>query len=355
MIDQKGLFGHSSQINRRDFIRFFGLGAAGLILPLKSLDRVNYFPTPRTAGRVLGRVTEDRYYLHQNPDQQSEVIRELEKDSVFEITGLRLNQDTQSRNRLWYQIEGTGYAHSSRIQPVREQFNPVDTIILEDGTLGEITIPFVDAYKGFEKKQTPIYRFYYASTIWIVGRVVDADSQVWYKVMDDLYYNHYYVPAKSVRLVPASELTPISPKIAPEDKKLIVDLATQWLTAYEHDEVVYRTRLSSGVRMEEGGFATPVGHYRTTHKRPCRHMFTQPSEFGTGFDLPGVPWVSYFTRDGVAFHGTYWHNDFGVPHSHGCINLRPQDAKWVYRWTNPNVPPGRYYYSEIHGTRVIIQ
>jgi lipoprotein-anchoring transpeptidase ErfK/SrfK len=75
----------------------------------------------------------------------------------------------------------------------------------------------------------------------------------------------------------------------------------------------------------------------------------------TGFDLPGVPWVSYFTSNGVAFHGTYWHNDFGVPHSHGCINLTPEAAKWVYLWTTPAVPPKEYVYSDNHGTRVIIR
>jgi len=52
------------------------------------------------------------------------------------------------------------------------------------------------------------------------------------------------------------------------------------------------------------------------------------------YDLPGVPWVSYF-NGGIAIHGTYWHNDYGRPWSHGCINVLPQDAKWFYRWALP--------------------
>ncbi len=55
-----------------------------------------------------------------------------------------------------------------------------------------------------------------------------------------------------------------------------------------------------------------------------------------GFDLPGVPWVLYITESGISFHGTYWHNDYGRPHSHGCINLAPQAAKWLFRWTTTN-------------------
>jgi lipoprotein-anchoring transpeptidase ErfK/SrfK len=59
----------------------------------------------------------------------------------------------------------------------------------------------------------------------------------------------------------------------------------------------------------------------------------------SAYELPGVPWVSFFTETGVAFHGTYWHNDFGRPKSHGCINMQTDEAKWLYRWTRPEISP----------------
>jgi lipoprotein-anchoring transpeptidase ErfK/SrfK len=71
-----------------------------------------------------------------------------------------------------------------------------------------------------------------------------------------------------------------------------------------------------------------------------------------GYDLPGVPWISYITESGISFHGTYWHNNFGRPRSHGCINLTPQDAKWIYRWTLPSVPAEEQEVIESTGTRV---
>ena len=74
-----------------------------------------------------------------------------------------------------------------------------------------------------------------------------------------------------------------------------------------------------------------------------------------GFDLPGVPWVSYFTERGVAFHGTYWHNDYGRPRSHGCVNLTPAAAKWIYRWTNPVVPPEKQRMVKSFGTIVNVR
>jgi lipoprotein-anchoring transpeptidase ErfK/SrfK len=56
------------------------------------------------------------------------------------------------------------------------------------------------------------------------------------------------------------------------------------------------------------------------------------------YELPGIPWVSFFEPiTGVAFHGTYWHTNFGNSMSHGCVNLTCEDALWIYRWSNPQV------------------
>jgi len=62
--------------------------------------------------------------------------------------------------------------------------------------------------------------------------------------------------------------------------------------------------------------------------------------------------VSYITKSGVSFHGTYWHNDFGTPRSHGCINLTPQAAKWVLRWTSPAISPWNQLVLKDYGTSV---
>lgn len=339
-------------ISRRDFLKTCGLGIAGLMLPTVLLHRNGSAPQE---GHLLGRVTRSAYGLYAEPQEESRLLRTMDLDSIWRITQVTVGEDDSRANRIWYELDGVGFAHSGRIQPVRKQINPVDTTIPDDGCLGEITMPYVDAYSSLKADRFIVYRFYYGSTFWVLSRLTDEAGSVWYQLLDDRYYRVFYVPAYYVRLVPDAELAPISPEVAPEDKRLVVDLATQSVTAYEGERAVFMARISSGVRLKEGGFATPRGYYRTTRKRPCRHMANGPSAFGSGFDLPGVPWVSYFTSDGVAFHGAYWHNNFGVPHSHGCINMTPQAAKWIYRWTNPTVPPAFYYYSDITGTRVIVQ
>jgi hypothetical protein len=328
---------------------------AGLLLPDRLLSRLDAVTNPHRKYRLLGRVQQDGYPLYQAPTAGSDIIQEMAMDSVYNITKVTICDDKASTNRIWYELDGQGYAHSRQIQPVRMKFNAPAKIIPETGCLGEVSIPYVDAYSSMDAHRKLVYRFYYESTFWVTERMVAEDGTVWYQLLDDRNYAKWYVPAYYVRLVPKTELTAISPEIPYEEKKLVVDLNQQSLTAYVGEKIVSIMRISSGIRMKEGGFTTPQGFYRTTRKRPCRHMYTPPSEHGSGFDLPGVPWVSYFTSDGVAFHGTYWHNDFGVPHSHGCINMTPQTAKWIYRWTTPSVPSDQYFYADDHGTRVVIQ
>jgi lipoprotein-anchoring transpeptidase ErfK/SrfK len=118
-----------------------------------------------------------------------------------------------------------------------------------------------------------------------------------------------------------------------------VDLGTQTVTAFEDETPVLVARCASGA----GNTKTPLGDFRTYHKSPSVHMTNQGDAIENIFDLPGVPWCSFFTGTGIAFHGTYWHNDYGRPRSHGCINLKSEDAKFIYRWTSPVVPPGVDY------------
>ena len=83
-------------------------------------------------------------------------------------------------------------------------------------------------------------------------------------------------------------------------------------------------------------------------------MATGTDVVGPEYNLPGVPWCSYFTESGAALHGTYWHNDFGRRNSAGCVNLTPANAKKLYRWTRPTAASSDRYLAADTGTRLII-
>ncbi len=134
-------------------------------------------------------------------------------------------------------------------------------------------------------------------------------------------------------------------------KRIDVDLRTQQLACYEYDKVVFSTDISSGLEglsMTEST-ATPAGDHNILVKMPSKHMQGGGHLSSTVEPLPGVPWDSFFTTEGHAFHGTYWHDNFGVPMSHGCVNMRPEDSKWLFRWTTPVWSPDDEMFWERRG------
>jgi lipoprotein-anchoring transpeptidase ErfK/SrfK len=102
-----------------------------------------------------------------------------------------------------------------------------------------------------------------------------------------------------------------------------VDLSNQRLVAYEGDTPVYWVTVSTGL----AGTPTVTGQYRIYVKYPAQTMS------GPGYYLPDVPYVMYFYL-GYGIHGTYWHNNFGQPMSHGCVNTPTPDAQWLYNWAD---------------------
>jgi lipoprotein-anchoring transpeptidase ErfK/SrfK len=334
-------------ISRRDFLKLAGAGLLGLLLPQFDLEptRAQFSPDQQ------GRVTTATLSVYDTPALTGKVVRAYWRDIVLPITGTVISEDETAYNRVWYKIGEDGYAYSGAIQPVRTVLNQPTNILPEEGALAEVTVPYTDARWDAEKDKEFAYRFYYETTHWAVGLVQDADSNPWYKVYDDKWKFHYYAQAEHLRIIPNAELSPLSPDFPGQLKRVEVRLNEQVAIAYEDQNPVFMTRIASGGRFRNGTYSTPVGHHMTYHKRPFRHMAAGDLA-SNGYDLPGVPWVSYITETGVALHGTYWHNDFGHTRSHGCINLTSQAAKWLYRWTQPVVPPNEQMVYEKYGTGV---
>jgi hypothetical protein len=174
---------------------------------------------------------------------------------------------------------------------------------------------------------------YYASVHHVIGVELDEAGFRWYKVRDDKKgARPYYVLARHVRRISPQDFAPISQGA---DKRIVVTLDEQRIDCYEGETVVFSTLTSSG----GGGYGTPRGEWAVVYKQPARHMYSDPEleSFSDPdyFDLPGVPFNIFFTTMGHAIHGTYWHGDYGRPRSHGCLNVTPEAARWMYRWTDP--------------------
>jgi lipoprotein-anchoring transpeptidase ErfK/SrfK len=160
------------------------------------------------------------------------------------------------------------------------------------------------------------------------GRGVDIN-----KLSGDLYNQVLSGSAGSIGLVtfvvPKGEVTK-NPHAMPgryEGRYIDVNLSEQTLYAFEGTKLVNQFLISSGI----SSHPTPTGEYHVYNKTRSQTMD------GPGYSLPHVEWISWWSGD-YSIHGTYWHNNFGHPMSHGCINASNGNAEWIYNWDEVGTP-----------------
>jgi lipoprotein-anchoring transpeptidase ErfK/SrfK len=320
-------------ISRREFLKLGGLALTGLAF-------TSYLPEFTEFEDIdLVRVATDSVSVYVQPDDQSRIVRTWMRDDLVHVYET-VRAATPGYNPIWYRVFG-GYMHRARLQKVWLHYNVPLTTVPETKLLAEVTVPFAQAYK-YDKWQgwQTVFRLYYGTIHWIVGVDTGPDGEPWYRIQDELDESIYLAPAVQMRPIPADEIAPISPEVPMGKKRIDVDLRTQILTCYEYDQAVLTTDVASGLEglsLDEST-ATPAGEHNVLVKMPSKHMGGGGHFSASREPLPGVPWTSFFTAEGHAFHGTYWHDNFGVPMSHGCINMRTDEAKWLFRWSQPPTP-----------------
>ncbi len=335
-------------LSRRDFLKLSGLGLAGLLASPLHFDVDDPFAAQQ------GRVTVRTVWVYEQPTIESAKVSLSQRDALLDITNTAVSDDVTAHNRIWYHVGNGGYVYSGNIQPVRTILNAPQMDIPKEGLLAEVSVPYTDAHIAPDQESDVAYRMYYETTHWVKAAVAnEMDGQVWYQVRDDKWDKLYYARAEHIRIMSEDELAPISPEVSNREKKIVVRLKQQLTIAYENNVPVFVAPVSTGGVLRVGTYTTPEGNFITYYKRPSRRMAAGDIA-STGFDLPGVPWVQYITENGISFHGTFWHNDFGRPRSHGCINLSMSASKWLYRWTSPQVAFSREFSYGGVGTKVEI-
>jgi len=276
-------------------------------------------------------------------------------DDVFlwkqEVIAQQLDQNRI--NQRWVETP-EGYIYADYLQKVehvlQEPLNQLPITTTGDrGMWVEVVTPYTQL--DFEKPPSQHWartavrpRIYYSQVFWAfkIRTAPDTDKiqyclkEKWGSLGDE-----YWVDASVCRQITPEEITPITPDA--EDKRIIVDLNYQTLTCFEGDQEVFFTKVTTGgYNYEEEKWLTPLGAHTIWRKMVSTHM--SAGEAVGNYDIPGVAWTTLFDNNGAAVHATYWHNYYGTARSHGCVNARPEDAKWVWRWTQPAVP---YYPGEV--------
>ena len=337
-------------VSRRSFLRLAALGMGGWLL--RSIRRAQNpveFPTHNTLGRVcVGKVD-----LKEKPDQDSKTLGALYEDAVIVWQREVVGRKPYYINQRWIETPD-GFIYSPYIQPVQNlpqtPVNQLRQTKLGEGMWAQVMIPYVDIVldnkpsshswiKAKVDENQPI-RLYYEQVFWVDRIRTDEQGKVFYHINPNYYggVDMFWIPAESMRPITPEEIAPIHPDTT--DKRIVVDVIQQCLSCYEGKTEVYYCRVSTGAKFDMYGnpvdkWSTPIGKLKIFLKYLSLQM--SGGTTGAGYDLPGIGWTSIFAPGGVAIHSTFWHNDYGVPRSHGCVNVTPEDAKWIFRWSLPVV------------------
>lgn len=256
-----------------------------------------------------------------DPTEMTPIQSLLPPDSWVSI-----DAQVQSDGQLWYRIDRSGYVLASEVvtDSVPSLFQGI--VITGDvpSAVGFVVADELNvrARPGTADDNPPVAGVSRYQPINVEGSEVAPDGTLWYRIGENQYVRDKFVRVAYPVARPA--------EIPPTDRWIAVDVAQQALTAYEGDRMVFATLVSTG----REPWVTPQGLFRIWVKLQTGRMQGGEVERGDNYYLQDVPWIMYFNRD-VGLHASYWHDNFGTPRSHGCVNLSPLDAKWFYEWTSP--------------------
>ena len=376
----------NQNLSRRDFLKLAGVGLGVVAFrPPKTFD-FESLSAPRRlpqlpSSAIIGRVLENGIDLRSQPTNDETVTTSLAKlaaDTLVEWGRQVVGNVIGGLSNQRYVETPQGYIYSSVLQPTRNLPNTPLTEMPagQKGFWAEVTVPYVElthegvvASPWLQDHITYNFRpkLYYGQVVWI-DQVRTTSGFPEYRWNEDVPHGYgygaygelFWADGAGFKVLTDADVAPISPDVDPNEKKIDANLDYQTLSCYEGNKEVYFCRISSGLGYDPSTgqtsdkLATPVGNLLTHWKIISLNMTA--GTFQSGYSTPAVPWSTMISGDGVAIHGAFWHNAFGEKRSHGCINVSPEDAKWIFRWTTPYVSLAQ---SEIrislpdHGTIVV--
>jgi hypothetical protein len=376
----------NQKLSRRDFLKLTGVGLGAFVFRPPKTFKFESLSAPRRLpdfpkSEIIGRVLENGIDLRSQPTNDETAttsIAELAADTLVEWGRQVVGNVIGGLSNQRYVETPQGYIYSSVLQPTRNLPNTPLTEMPagQKGFWAEVTVPYIElAHEGVVASpwlQDHIaYNFrpklYYGQVVWI-DQIRTTNGFPEYRWNEDVphgygygaYGEFFWGDGAGFKVLTDADVAPIDPDIDPNEKKIDANLDYQTLSCYEGTREVYFCRISSGLGYDPSTgqasdkLATPVGNLLTHWKIMSLNMTA--GTFQSGYSTPAVPWSTMISGDGVAIHGAFWHNAFGEKRSHGCINVSPEDAKWIFRWTTPYIALAQ---SELrvslpdHGTIVI--
>jgi len=255
-------------------------------------------------------------------------------DQLWSGTDVDIFHEEEVTGDIWYLIGEDRWVHSGWVR-VLERFTPALVAAPMAGLPDPVDLPVgwvvsqvlqVRSEPGATVENPPVDELVHNQVLPILETRQSA-GRPWYRIGQDRWVDGAYVAVARFKPRPST--------IGSQERWVGVSLKEQTAVAYEGDQPVYAVMVASGLP----GTPTVQGIFRTWSRLPTGRMT------GPGYYLEDVTWTCYF-YSGYSLHAAYWHDGFGAPRSHGCVNLSPYDAWWLFEWSKPGGPdsPTVYVY-----------
>ena len=268
--------------------------------------------------RWYGRLA-DNAIVYSSPSRAAAVLRNVGDGYLFATVLGQLQNDAAE---TWYEINPGEFVHENDIQLAQvsdcqgvvaasQPRRPFGWVVQEVRPS-----PLPDKEPDPDIEKLPRYTF-----VEIYGAVQGQDGWIWYDIGDGRWTKQTYFSIVDV--------DPRPDEVGEEEFWVEVDLYEQTFAAYEGDRLVYATLISSGLNR----WPTNEGLFQVWDRFREYKMSGAEGKVDYYF-LEDVPYIMYFDDlNGIALHGTYWHDRFGYKHSHGCVNMPIKDAEWTFNWS----------------------
>jgi L,D-transpeptidase catalytic domain len=281
-------------------------------------------PAPREDSlidrRWYGRLA-DNANVYAEPSRSAAIVRNVGDGYLFATVNSWADNDA---GETWYNINYGEYVHQDDINLVdQSDFQGVEISSQPERPFGWVVADFFPSTEPDGEPDESLPRVIRYTFVEIYDIVLGEDDWLWYDIGNGRWVKQTYFSIVDV--------SPRPEDVGENEFWVEVDLYEQTFAAYEGDQMVYATVISSGLNR----WPTREGLFQVEEQNRFREYKMSGAEGRIDYYfLEDVPYIMYFDMyNGIALHGTYWHDRYGYKQSHGCVNMTILDAEWTFNWS----------------------
>jgi lipoprotein-anchoring transpeptidase ErfK/SrfK len=300
-----------------------GLARQGLYLPLKPLPVIPADPSLNQMDQSYLKISATSITFYDTLDDA--VAHRASNTVNSHLIYLSKLQRVVKDNVTYYQLTSGLWIDAGQAEASccieRGRFQGLTFAQTPRNSFGWILEPTISR-SGPSYKSPETGKKYFTENVVQIYSTQDADNTTWYLVAPDEWIERRYIRPVDINTTP--------PKGVTNNRWIEVNLYNQTLSVYDQGQLVFATLIATGMKP----FYTRPGLFHIQNKKLTENMSGAfEADRSDYYYLEDVPWTMYYD-DARALHGAYWRTLYGYPQSHGCVNIAPGDAHWLYDWAN---------------------